>query len=226
VELPADVTFEVTTPLDIRGDEEFWRLYEASFGPAEREPREVIVNSMEIGSGLAIRARVADRTIGLATAQVLDDVAVTFLVYLAIDPDWRSKRFGSALFDAVDAAGAAGLADRMRSPAGIVWEVEDPNNDIDEAERRLRQGRLRFYEKLGGRMLDTPYIQPPVDGHTLVPMRLMFRPAQGRSQPDRAASAALVRAIYFQKYHAMNRIPIAILEDLAAGLGAGEPDRQ
>ena len=58
-------------------------------------------------------------------------------------------------------------------------------------------------------------VQPPVDGHTLVPMRLMFRPALGQELPAGAATENLIRAIYFEKYHAINKIPSSTLERLA-----------
>jgi len=80
--------------------------------------------------------------------------------------------------------------------------------------RATRRGRLRFFEKLGGHLLDVPYVQPPVDGRTLVPMRLMFRTASGLSRINVAEANALTRAIYLEKYHAINQIPLATLEGL------------
>jgi GNAT superfamily N-acetyltransferase len=220
VGVPDDITIEVVPPDDLAGDVHFWELYDASFDQSEREPRDVIVRSLEAGPGFALRARMSGRTIGLATAHVLDGAATTFLVYLAVDPHWRSKSVGSALFDAADSTGAARLMDRGRRPAGIVWEVEDPDDARQQEAREVRLGRLRFFERLGGRLLAVPYVQPPVDGRTLVPMRLMFRPAPGQDLPDRAASATVVRAIFFEKYHLMNGIPTATLEALVARLGA------
>jgi GNAT superfamily N-acetyltransferase len=225
VGVPDDVTIEVVSPEDLAGDLHFWELYDTSFDESEREPRDVIVRSLAAGPGFALRARVSGRTIGLATAHVLDAPATTFLVYLAVDPQWRSKSVGSALFDATDSTGAARLADRGRRPAGMVWEVEDPDDARQQEARDVRLGRLRFFERLGGRLLAVPYVQPPVDGHTLVPMRLMFRPAPGQDLPDRAASATVVRAIFFEKYHSMNGIPAATLEALAATLDARPPQR-
>ena len=50
---------------------------------------------------------------------------------------------------------------------GIAWQIDDPAADVSRREQNVRQGRLHFFEKLGDRILDTPYFQPPVDGHTL-----------------------------------------------------------
>ena len=214
--MPSAITIEDATPAALRDDAGFWQLYAASFARAEREPADVILRSIEQGPGFTLRALADGRTVGLATCHVLEEPAATFLVYLAVDPARRSRHLGRALFDAADRSGAARLIERGRVTSGIAWEIEDPTADVSPSERNVRQGRLRFFEKLGGRMLDTPYFQPPVDGHTLVAMRLMFRPAVGQSVPTGAATEKLIRAIYFEKYHAINKIPSSTLERLVA----------
>jgi len=213
---PPGITIQAVAPAPLRADEEFWRLYQASFAPAEREPAEVIVRSIERGPGFVLRAQAEGRTIGLATGQVLDGPAATFLVYLAVDPAWRSKHLGSALFEAADRLGASRLEDRGRKPTGIVWEIDDPAADVDATEVATRRKRLRFFENLGGTTLAVPYLQPPVDGTTEVPMLLMFRPCQERQSPDRDEISALIRAIYYEKYRAINEIPLTTIDRMAA----------
>lgn len=215
-DVPPGITIEAATPAALRDDAGFWQLYANSFAGAEREPAEVILRSIEQGPGFTLRALTDGRTVGLATGHVLEEPSATFLVYLAVDPAWRSRHLGRALFDAADQSGAARLIERGRVTSGIAWEIDDPSACVSPNERNVRQGRLRFFEKLGGRILETPYLQPPVDGHTLVPMRLMFRPAVGQDLPTGAAIEKLIRAIYFEKYHAINKIPSSMLERLVA----------
>jgi GNAT superfamily N-acetyltransferase len=215
-DVPAGITIEAATPAALRDDAGFWQLYATSFATAEREPAEVILRSIEQGPGFTLRALADGRTVGLATGHVLEEPAATFLVYLAVDPAWRSRHLGRALFDVADRSGATRLIERSRPTSGMAWEIDDPSADVSPSERNVRQGRLRFFEKLGGRMLDTPYVQPPVDGHTLVPMRLMFRPVAGQNLPTGAATEKLIRAIYFEKYCAINNIPSSTLERLVA----------
>lgn len=214
--MPAGVTLEAVEPAALREDAGFWRLYASSFPRAEREPMEVILRSIEQGPGFALRALAGGRVVGLATGHVLNEPAATFLVYLAVDPAWRSRHIGRALFDAADRGGAARLVEQDRATRGIAWEIDDPAADLGPGERDIRQGRLRFFKQLGGRLLDTPYIQPPVDGHSVVPMRLMFRPAVGHDLPEGAEIETLIRAIYFEKYHAINGIARSTLERLIA----------
>ena len=212
--MPPGITIEAATPAELRDDAGFWQLYASSFAGPEREPTEVILRSIEQGPGFTLRALADGRTVGLAAGHVLEEPAATFLVYLAVDPLWRSRHLGRALFDEADRSGAARHIEQARVSSGIVWEIDDPSADVNPGERNVRQARLRFFEKLGGRMLETPYVQPPVDGHTLLPMRLMFRPALGQALPTIAATEKLIRAIYFEKYHAINEIPSSTLEHL------------
>jgi len=216
VTCPPGITIEAATPAALGDDAGFWQLYATSFAAAEREPAEVILRSIEQGPGFTLRALADGRTVGLATGHVLEEPAATFLVYLAVDPAWRSRHLGRALFDAVDRSGAARLSEQGRVTSGIAWEIDDPAADVNPSEQNVRQGRLSFFEKLGGRMLETPYLQPPVDGHTLVPMRLMFRSAVGQDLPTGPSADQLIRAIYFEKYHAINNIPSSTLERLLA----------
>lgn len=213
-DVPAGIVIETATPAELRDDAGFWQLYGSSFAGTEREPAEVILHSIEQGPGFTLRARADGRTVGLATGHVLEKPAATFLVYLAVDPAWRSRHLGRALLDAADRFGAAWLIERGRVTSGIVWEIDDPAADVSPSERNVRQGRLRFFEKLGGRLLQTQYFQPPVDGRNVVSMGLMFRPAAGKDLPAGAATEKLIRAIYFEKYHAINEIGSSILERL------------
>jgi hypothetical protein len=98
----------------------------------------------------------------------------------------------------------------------MVWEVDVPERATSE--QGLQQGRRRiaFFTRLGGEVLPGSYVQPPVDGTVSVPMHLMFRPAPGKPLPDHAAQSALVGALYFEKYHAANGIPEAVLQNLLA----------
>jgi len=221
-----EIAIDGATADELRRDESFWMLYRDTFESREREPEDVILRSLIAGGGIVLRARVSGRTVGLATGQVLHAPAATFLVYLAVHPDWRSKRLGRALFDAADEAGSARLRAAGATPRGTVWEIDDPDADVDPGERQRRLKRLRFFERLGGRRLDVSYVQPPVDGHSLVPMRLMFRSAAGHAiAPADAADAitredavALARAIYLEKYHEINGIPMDTLAPLTSHL--------
>ena len=199
---------------ELSRDEVWWAIYAQAFPSREREPREVIIRSLERGVGIALRARRAATTVGLATAHLLKTVPAVFLVYVATAPDARGAGGGRALVEHAWQLGAAELQAKNLDPTGLIWEIEDPDAAVGELERAERQKRVRFFRRLGGELLARSYMQPPVDGVAPVPMRLMYRPAPGSHLPTEPAVDALVRAIYFEKYGDLNGIPVSVLSDL------------
>lgn len=218
----ATTAIERMSAQGLQNDTAWWHLYDSSFPATERDPRPVVLATAEPGVGFVLRASLDGQTIGLAVAHLLRAVASTFLVYLAVDRERRSKGVGRMLFEETVRTGAAELNARGSTPTGTVWEIDDPAISVDAAELEVRLRRRTFFESLGGRALALRYVQPPIDGRTEVPMQLMFRPNAETAQVEPPETAALVRAIYFEKYQQMNGIPEDVLERLL-GTGTDRP---
>jgi GNAT superfamily N-acetyltransferase len=214
VELPDAIVIESVDARALAEDDGFWQLYNDSFPSNEREPRDVILATVEREAGFVLRARAGKTTVGLAAAHSLRTPAATFVVYLAVHPAWRSHHLGTAILNAVDEFGAERLMAQGLESIGMVWEIDDPGDNVTDEEHAVRLRRRGFFERAGGRPLDVRYRQPPVDGRTPVRMQLMFRPSASRRLPDRTALTELIRAIYFEKYHTMNGIPAPVLTAL------------
>ena len=165
---------------------------------------------MREGVGLALRASdEGGTTIGLATTHLLKQPAAVFLVYLAVDAHHRGRGLGRQL---LEHAWSESLA-RSRDALGMIWEVDAAPPPGAEPTPEYRR-RIGFYERCGAALLPAPYLQPPVDGSTILPLQLMFRPAHGASPPDAETVRAMIRAMYAEKYHAMNGIPADLLSSL------------
>jgi hypothetical protein len=182
----------------LAADTAFWQLYDSSFPSSEREPRSVMMDNVRKGSGFAIRARAHSRTVGLATADLLRELPVVFMVYLAVVPEFQSNHIGTTLFEMVWAMGCERYSEWGLSPKGMVWEVEMPERASVHQDLEKHRGRIDFFARLGAHVLLGPYVQPPVDGITSVPMHLMFWTALGCSLPDGSELSELIHTIYFE----------------------------
>lgn len=207
------VQFESVSADDLVSDTAWWRIYEESFPESERESDAVILHSLRVGVGFAFRAREAGATVGLATIHLLRRPAAVFLVYLAAGSAQRGRGIGSGLFDYARQFGARRLNDEGHGPAGVVWEVDRPDLADGRQEGERCKRRIAFFGKSGGVVLPLPYAQPPL-GQKPVKMHLMFRPAAGAPLPAPEEQAAFARAIYFEKYGAINGIAPILLEQL------------
>jgi hypothetical protein len=156
-----------------------------------------------------------------ATAHLLRDPPILFLVYLAVAPDLRSRHIGAALFERVWTKGTERYLEWRLGLAGMVREVDIPERASSEQELQQDHRRISFFARLGAHVLPGCYVQPPVDGIASVPMHIMFRPAPGGSLPDNPGLVAIVRAMYFEKYEQANRIPRSVLEDLLPEMETG-----
>ena len=213
------LVFISLTAADLLSDNSWWEIYNEAFPLTEREPPQVIVRSLEIG-GQTFAARSGGETIAIATTHLLKDPPAVFLVYLATKKGLRGRGCGGELLEYAWKTGRQKLSEHGSPATGLVAVVDAPDQSDDTEEKHVRERRIAFFARHGAELLPRAYTQPAVDGTTTVPMRLVFRPAEGFERPDSTFTDALVRAIYFEKYHAANGIA---KEPLISLLGAVPP---
>lgn len=207
-------SIERVDAIGLAADLRFWRLYDETFPVAERDPVPVVLATSELPVGFVLRAQNSKETVGFAVAHQLRAVSVTFLVYLAVEPTSRRQHIGTALLSAIESLGQYNFEAGGTRSRGVVWEIDDPYQDVSGTERVVRSARREFFERSGATMLDVPYVQPPLNGCAPVPMRLMFREdpqATSQGPPD---VDLIVRAIYAEKYQALNGIPQTVTDRL------------
>jgi len=141
-------------------DGRFWELYEHSFPPAEKEPRDVIEKSVRLGCGLAFRSVLRGETVAMATAHILREVPALFLVYLAVDARRKGRGTGGGLLEFLHAQGCRTIPGGL----GTVWEAERARDAATEPGKRIRERRLAFFHRHGGVLLTDAYRQPALAG--------------------------------------------------------------
>lgn len=207
--MPEDILIHEALSVEmLRQDPDFWAIYHGSFPPEETESEAVIYRSLENG-GRAFRSRLNGKTVAMATTQDLKNPGALFLIYLAVNPTVRGKSLGSKLIEWI----WSDVVMKHPEMQGMVWEVDRTEDAADSAGREIREKRLRFFDHHGGKILSYPYRQPALDGVKPVPMNLLFR-SKDITLPH---PQELTRAIYFEKYGAINGIRKAHLEGLLDG---------
>ena len=217
---PGHPTIDCPDPLVLGADTELWRLYNDAFPRDERDPVHVVLKTVETAKGLAFRLCLHGHTIGLALTHLLTEPPAVFLVYLAVAARFRNIGYGQTLFHHATAMSVSQLtALSGQLPVGVIWEVDPPKAAHNSDEELRRRRRVEFFERIGAHVILRPYQQPPLNGGQPVPMSLMFQPVGLQQQPDDETVRALIYAMYFEKYGAMNGIDPDTLEPLLRAIG-------
>jgi hypothetical protein len=138
-----------------------------------------------------------DAPVGFAAVKLLDSAGWVFLRYFAVDSSRRRERLGRRLWELLTASVAAdGWPDQM------CFEVEHPAAaGLDSAERAVREGRVSFWLSCGTVPLTVPdYVMPAITGTAEPEPMLLMAPAATAARTDASELAALVLAIYTQRY--------------------------
>lgn len=96
--------------------------------------------------------------VALAVTDSFDSSPAVLLAYFATRADQRGRGIGSALLTGL----LAGIAADPEVSV-VLAEVEHPAHHPAHPTHGDPAARLRFYGRLGGRILEVPYFQPPVD---------------------------------------------------------------
>lgn len=120
--------------------------------------------------------------VAAAVYELLAGSSVVLLGNFATRPDRRGGGTGRLLYE----ASLRSVVDTVR-PALVIAEVEHPGHHGADPAYGDPEARLRFYGRLGARIIDVGYVQPPL-GPGLPPvyglMLLCLHAAPDRLSPD------------------------------------------
>lgn len=171
--------------------EEALDLLEFLFPPEELEPRQVIEAEFD-GSPFEtwIFEDEEGRLGGLVRGRVSPDGSWAWVVHVGLRLDLRGVGWGGQLL----LAGIDSLCRDHPECRGTLLEVERLEDAKTEEDRKIRRGRLKFFERLGAEKLSATYIQAAVRQETgPVPLNLFWLP---RLQGEPLDVDALVKDFY------------------------------
>lgn len=129
-------------------------LLEQAFGSEELgEPEDLIVQ-LQAGQFQVFSAWEGARPLGAAIAWPATR-EVTLLSWLAISPRTRGHGVGSKLFRQ-----AISALESSNNPLLILGEIENPNTHAPSINHGDPQRRWAFYQRLGAKRLDFPFVMP------------------------------------------------------------------
>lgn len=171
-------------------------IYEEGFPPALRVPFAELVQIGDLDQTWAAVAGTAP--VAFASLRLLPSASWSFLRYFTVGAARRGQGVGRQFWPLLQASVRA-----ARWPARIVFEVEDPEEAAeDEAERLVRQRRIRFWAGCGARLLTVPgYVLPDYTACGTTEPILLMASDTGTSSPcsgDELRSVVL--AIYTDRY--------------------------
>lgn len=179
-------------------------IYRSSFPSNETRPTHQIVDLLKHDKNYQLFICLKDDSVvGISLMYVFRSLGIGLLDYMAVKPDYRGKELGREIFE--------GTFERFVSDipngTGLVMEIqrEDIPN-LQEREINERKNRIRFYMKMGVKILEgVNYCLPPIQ-HGIKPeaMYLMIKPLNERQYLPKESVFQYIRAIYstIYQYHA------------------------
>ncbi|MCC6446647.1 MAG: GNAT family N-acetyltransferase [Armatimonadetes bacterium] len=126
------------------------------------------------------------RFAAMAQYSLRPDCRAAYLVYLAVALEMRGQGAGSKVYREIIGRVAA-----FQPPVRMaVFEVEGPEEAASPEERDLSERRIRFYKKLGAKLLCGVSYSQTVGWLPEIKMRLMVHPFQPLTGPEAFEVAA------------------------------------
>jgi ribosomal protein S18 acetylase RimI-like enzyme len=161
-------------------------LYERSFPPEEKVPQTEHVSLLERrAAGEEVRAMLLaavdekNQLAGMARYELYG--RADYLPYLAVAEDRRGSGIGSAFYTWIF---RSLTARRGTEALGLLFEVEIPELGHDLETRINAERRIRFYQRLGAKLLRGIRYEQVIAGHPPVPMHLMVHTFGALSPQD------------------------------------------
>lgn len=178
--------------------EESLKLYKSSFPPNETRPIGKIVEMLKNDENYHLYVSLDhDQVVGISLMYVFRSLSIGLLDYLAVDPGYQRREIGKKLFEF--------SLKKFKSDAtngiGILIEVQR-ENAADVCEKNLRERRIRFYFRIGAKIMEkVNYILPPIhDGFGPEEMYLMIRPVGDLHSLPKKSVLRYIGAIYSTIY--------------------------
>ena len=164
-------------------------LLEQAFGPEELGEPEDLIAQLQAGQFQTLSAWEGTRPLGAAIAWPATR-EVTLLSWLAVSHRTRGHGVGSSLFRQ-----AISALESSTHPLLIVGEIEDPTSHSASVDHGDPQRRWAFYQRLGAKRLDFPFIMPRLSPNVPVGQDMWLISFGGRAHAGIDASTGSLQGL-------------------------------
>jgi ribosomal protein S18 acetylase RimI-like enzyme len=173
-------------------------IYKSSFPQNETRPIEKVVQMLKNDENYHLFTYLNDKAVvGISLMYIFRSLNIGFLDYIAIKPNYQRRGIGKELFEFTFEKFRSDVSNGI----GLLIEVQKENvHDLEE--RNLREKRIRFYMRLGAKIMDrVNYILPPIQpGFGSEEMYLMIRPLGEIHYLPKESVLQYIEAIYSTIY--------------------------
>ena len=164
-------------------------LLEQAFGPEELGDPEDLIAQLQTGQFQTFSAWEGARPLGAAIAWPATS-EVTLLSWLAVSSRTRGHGVGSKLFRQ-----AISALESSNNPLLILGEIEDPQLHGPSEDRGDPQRRWAFYQRLGAKRLDFPFVMPRLSPNVPVGQDMWLISFGGRAHAGIEASTGSLQGL-------------------------------
>lgn len=157
-------------------------LLEQAFGPEELGEPQDLITQLQAGQFQTFSVWEGTRPLGAAISWPATR-EVTLLSWLAVSPRTRGHGVGSSLFRQ-----AISALETSTHPLLILGEIEDPTSHSASEDHGDPQRRWAFYQRLGAKRLDFPFIMPRLSSNVPIGQDMWLISFGGRAHAGIDAS--------------------------------------
>lgn len=151
-------------------------IYNSSFPSNEIRPTEKVVEMLKHNKNYQLFICLKDNSVvGISLLYIFRSLGLGLLDYMAVKPNYQRQGLGREIFEGTFKK----FASDMRDGIGLAMEIQRVDAPkLLEGEIGLRKNRIRFYMKMGAKILEgVNYFLPPMQsGIEPEEMYLMIKP--------------------------------------------------
>jgi GNAT superfamily N-acetyltransferase len=194
---PPILEFKQFADLNFSELEQTIHLYSTSFLPVETKRIENVLAMLRENRNYRLYlAKRNGQIVGFSLLYLFTDLHAGLLDYMAVIPSEQRKGIGQAIFRYTFEVFQRSVSD----PLGLFLEIQSEKHASDPRDIAIRKDRIRFYKKLGAKIVIDNYLLPPQFGLEPEVTYLMIVPCKKIEYISRDFLIQVIKAIHLNVY--------------------------